>query len=1162
MDVNTRNNRKKLPDPLHNPEREIKIGMDQEFYFRDNFVKTSKYEAWNFVPKFLLEEFNPKTKLANCYFLMIACFQCIYTPEVQISNTDGIPTTLIPLTAVVIFDGIFQILEDRARHKADTEANSSPALVLDRTESTFKQVEWHKIAVGDIVKISSRDVVPADVMILGVSEMSSPPRGICYVETKSLDGETNLKMRNALPLTFDALGSSERDEEAKIEIIKKYRGKILMEHPNKILEDFNGVCTIEDGRVNIQHSNILLRGCVLRNTEYIFGIVVNTGHDTKIMMSTTGTPSKTSLLETNAALQIRYIILLLTVLCVVGASGQAVWNNDLQVKVGDYWYLDWDPEPFSAWLIKFFYFFLLQATVIPVSLYVSMTIVRYFQSYFMNIDMEMFYERTKTFALVRTMTLNEELGQISHIFSDKTGTLTCNQMDFRKASIGGISYGEGITEIGKAAWKLQGREIPLSVLEAENRAKMVQKDHVSFFCKQFDIDKNHPEKKQKIDFFYEVLATCHDIIPERTSNGIVLSASNPDDEAIVAAASFFECEFTDRKNDKITLNRGKGRQIQELELLETIKFSSKRKRMSVVVRDCVTQRIMLMTKGADSVIIPKLVIGIQNDSLFADQPAIRESTLKHMQQFSEEGLRCLLISFRYLDKGWFEKWQSDYKKANTSVTQIENMKNGKVNDIEKLHDELERDLMLIGATALEDRLQDGVPQCIEQLANAGINLWMLTGDKEETAINIAIACNLLKPREFMDHVIINSTNCLDEKDAIREFKAEKNTMGSLPRALIVDGSSLIKIMDNKEAKDALLEFTKSCVAVVGCRVSPDQKKEMVSLIKFGVDGVRTLAIGDGANDVAMIQAAHVGVGIKGEEGVQAVNSSDYAIAQFEYLSVLLLKHGRSNYIRMCALVIYMFYKNLFMSIGQFFFSFFNGFSGQKYYTEAGIQMFNVLFTSIPILLLGIYDTDISYATVKEKSHIYIDCVKNCYFSTIRFWFWLLQAIIEGALCGIFPLFVLDNYDSSGCFNTFWSAGLLCLTAVVIVCNFKILVLQHRVNSIHIVLLGASVLSWLAIAAIVQVPVRSSSSSSYVNVFYDWYNILSHTLGQGRFWMGLMLLVFTVVLKDILASFVHREFFSTEDQLLQEQNAQKFSVCCQTMQNSSARGEQELTLIGK
>lgn len=222
-----------------------------------------------------------------------------------------------------------------------------------------------------------------------------------------------------------------------------------------------------------------------------------------------------------------------------------------------------------------------------------------------------------------------------------------------------------------------------------------------------------------------------------------------------------------------------------------------------------------------------------------------------------------------------------------------------------------------------------------------------------------------------------------------ESEKKSNPEGKLlPRALIIDGPSLIEVMkDNSKngLKQCLLEFSQHCQAVVGCRVSPDQKREMVRLVKNGVPGVRTLSVGDGANDVAMIQEAHVGVGIKGEEGLQAVNSSDFAIGQFQFLSKLILKHGRYNYIRMSNLVCYIFYKNILFSFCHFWYNFLCAFSGQKYFTEGGIQMFNVLFTSIPIMMYAIYDKDMSeiYPT-KIYPQLFQKCIKNQYFNVSYF----------------------------------------------------------------------------------------------------------------------------------------------------------------------------------
>ncbi len=248
--------------------------------------------------------------------------------------------------------------------------------------------------------------------------------------------------------------------------------------------------------------------------------------------------------------------------------------------------------------------------------------------------------------------------------------------------------------------------------------------------------------------------------------------------------------------------------------------------------------------------------------------------------------------------------------------------------------------------------------------------------------------------------------------------------------------------------------------MVGCRVSPDQKREMVDLIKSGVPGVRTLAIGDGANDVAMIQEAHIGVGIKGEEGLQAVNSADFAIAQFRYLSDLMLKHGRYNYIRMSSLVCYMFYKNILMSIAQFWFNFNCGFSGQKYYTEGAIQLFNLAYTSFPILMMAVYDMDISPEDAHRYPQTYLTGINNEYFTvsgclclialpragcdpiaslqTPLFWSWIFTAMLESTILSVLPLYSMANSNpEDGMLETFFEAGATCFTAIIFIVNFKV-----------------------------------------------------------------------------------------------------------------------------
>ena len=601
-----------------------------------------------------------------------------------------------------------------------------------------------------------------------------------------------------------------------------------MEHPNNLIDSFTGIfnyslnrdignnstsatstSTIEAnetiGKVGILPINIILRGCVLRSTEWMVGIVVNTGHDVKIMQSKIDTKIKASNLDYKATSQIKGIIIMLLWVCLCGSIGQIIFNKAINIE--NHWYLDWeDLNIGQTWIIMFFYLLLLHASMIPVSLYVSMAIIRFIQSKFINYDLNMYYELLDIPAIVRTMTLNEELGQISHIFSDKTGTLTCNNMNFRKVSINGVIYGQGITEIGRAAWKLLGKPVPIDVEQAEKYAQECTIPHVSFYDPNFynDYGRQNPNikhnsntsnsnrsisgsgrtklignkiQKEKISEFYRYLSLCHEVIPERLESGeIKLSAPNPDDEALVCAATYFGYEFKDR-NDKICIIYDSyNHNTIEIEVLYIIPFTSKRKKMSIIIRD-IDGVIKLITKGADNIIFAlcnnttstSSSISVNNTTtsnstnsnknttttIPTSNTELLNKTEADINQFSIEGLRCLVLAYKTIDFTTFQQWKIQYDKANTNLIELEKRKNNEMNQIEILENEIENNLIVLGATGIEDRLQDNVPVCIEKLVQASIKIWILTGDKEETAINIAVACNLVLPTQYMKQIIIN-----------------------------------------------------------------------------------------------------------------------------------------------------------------------------------------------------------------------------------------------------------------------------------------------------------------------------------------------------------------------------------------------------------------------
>jgi magnesium-transporting ATPase (P-type) len=299
----------------------------------------------------------------------------------------------------------------------------------------------------------------------------------------------------------------------------------------------------------------------------------------------------------------------------------------------------------------------------------------------------------------------------------------------------------------------------------------------------------------------------------------------------------------------------------------------------------------------------------------------------------------------------------------------------------QLMDEIEKNLEVMGVTAIEDKLQDGVPETLSALREAGVKVWMLTGDKVDTAINIGYSCSLLATEMTvlrlcgedgdmeLDPEKVPLKESIEGKmrATLAECQAQSNAMGnfeqpSVVRALVVDTYALAAIL-KYELQGLLVQICRKCKSVICARVSPKQKAKVVEMVKHADPTVQTVAIGDGANDVPMIQTAHVGIGIHGLEGQQAVNNSDYAIGQFRFLRDLLLVHGRWNYRRTSKVVSYIFYKNALLVLPQFFFGMFSMYSGQNFYFDGFYQLYNVIYTAFPIIALGVSGTFVPRGTL-------------------------------------------------------------------------------------------------------------------------------------------------------------------------------------------------------
>lgn len=1012
-------------------------------------------------------------------------------------------------------------------------------------KARFKKDFWKSVRVGDFVRIYNEDQIPADVVILSTSD----PDGACYVETKNLDGETNLKVRQALHSGRKIKHA--RDCEQTDFVIES-------EPPHANLYNYSGVATwtqrdpenpAQPGTPMaepITINNLLLRGCSLRNTEWVLGVVVFTGQETKIMMNAGVTPSKRSRIARDLNWDVIYNFIILFFMCLVSGIVEGITWAEGSNSLDFFEYGSIGGSPALNGLITFFAAVILFQNLVPISLYISLEIIRTAQAFFIYSDVHMYYEKVDYPCTPKSWNISDDLGQIEYIFSDKTGTLTQNVMEFKKCSINGVPYGEAYTEAQAGLQRRQGVDVEAAAAKAheqiaKDRAKMLEDlrlihpnpylhdEEVTFIAPDFVKDLNGESGKQQKtanEKFMLALALCHTVITERTPGNpprIEFKAQSPDEAALVATAR--DCGFTvlGRSNEGIILNvLG---EEKEYTILNTLEFNSSRKRMSAIIR-MPDGRITLFCKGADSIIYSRLKKG--------EQQELRKQTAEHLEMFAREGLRTLCVAEKDLDEGEYQEWNKEHDLAAAAIVDREDK-------LETVSDAIERDLTLLGGTAIEDRLQDGVPDTIALLGDAGIKLWVLTGDKVETAINIGFSCNLLS--NDMDLIVFAIP---DGKMEAAEAELEKhlttfNITGSdeelkaarknheppdPTHAIVIDGDAL-KLVLTDELRQKFLLLCKQCKSVLCCRVSPSQKAAVVQMVKEGLD-VMTLSIGDGANDVAMIQKADIGVGIAGEEGRQAVMSSDYAIGQFRFLSRLILVHGRWSYRRLAETIANFFYKNIVWTFALFWYQIYNSFDCQYLFDYTYILLVNLAFTSLPVIFMGILDQDVSDKVSLAVPQLYRRGIERKEWSQVKFWLYMLDGIYQSVICFFMPYLLFSSSpfvtENGRNINDNKRIGVYVACTAVATVNTYILLNTFRWDWLMLLLVAISILfifTWTGI--------YTAFSASL-----QFYKAAPEVYGQLTFWALFLIAISICLLPRFAIKSFQKVFFPLDIDIIREQ----------------------------
>jgi len=900
--------------------RTIYLDKPNPNIFSANVVRNQKYNPWTFLFIILYEQFR---FFFNSYFLLVALSQFIKPLQVGF-----LFTYIAPLSFVLSVTIGKEAFDDFKRFLRDREANSQKYTKL--TATGFVEIPSSKIRVGDYIVVEKDQRVPSDMLFVRTSEKS----GSCFIRTDQLDGETDWKLRRAVSYTQKLPND---------ESLLNLKASVYAEKPRRDIYHFIGNF-MRSGTTNTQTEveplsvdNTLWANTVVASGKVI-GLVLYTGVDMRAVMNTSSPQTKVGRLdlEVNTLAKVLCLLMLCLSLLMTALKGFH-----------------------GIWYIYFFRYMLLFSSIIPISLRVNLDMAKTVYSIMMMRDKQI------PNTVVRSSTIPEELGRVQYLLTDKTGTLTQNDMVFKKLHLGSVSFSKDSLDEVKV-------HLDQSYGEEKNRkSKLINNSKDGPAVSQTKIRRTITTRVRDA---LKSIALCHNVTPVIDNGNLSYQASSPDEIALVKFAETVSLKLAQRDHHSITLQNPFD-EMEEYEVLNIFPFTSESKRMGIIVKDKQSKQISFYMKGAD-VVMSKIVK--YNDWLDEE-----------CGNMAREGLRTLVFGKKDMREEDYDDFSRRYHDAKTTIKDRDF-------NVQKVIESIENELELLCLSGVEDKLQENVKPTLEMMANAGIRVWMLTGDKIETAKCIAISARLVQRGQQMFTFSVKT-----KEEAVQHLNMFSQLSDT---CLVIDGSSLQLCLDN--FKQEFLESACRAPCVVCCRCSPTQKAEIVKLIKEFKKAV-TAAIGDGGNDVSMIQAAHVGVGIVGKEGMQASLAADFSITQFSHIGRLLLWHGRNSYKRSASLGQFIFHRGLIISFIQAVFSALFYFAAVAVYTGWLIVGYATVFTMAPVFSL-VMDEDVSSEIAFRFPELYKELQLGRDLTYKTFCVWVFTSVYQGGVIMIAALFLFDS----------------------------------------------------------------------------------------------------------------------------------------------------------